>query len=145
NGGGVDQPDGAYTYLLESAAGGDVASPATGRLSINRSLGLAVTGFAIDNPFFSPNGDGVQDTATVSASANYTVNWTTLVKDAGGATVRTLTGTGTQVIATWDGRNDGGTLQPEAAYTLFTTVTAGTATVTDIRMTTLDVTAPIAM
>ena len=140
---GVDQPNGTYTYVAQSTSGSYSASPAQGRLTIDRTHGLAVSGMALDNAYFSPNGDGVKDTATVSGTANYTVSWTTLVKNSSGTAVRTLSGTGTQVVSTWNGRSDAGALQPEGAYTLNTSATAGTATVTDVRTTTLDITFPV--
>ncbi|MDX3457988.1 FG-GAP-like repeat-containing protein [Streptomyces sp. ME02-8801-2C] len=58
--------------------------------------------------------------------------WTLALKDARGRVVRTLTGTGTEVAATWDGKTDTGTYAYNGAYTwaLTAKATEGTGTYT---------------
>ena len=74
----------------------------------------------VANPpnYFSPNGDGVSDTFTVTASLNLAADWTLTFKNASGATVRTFSGTGaTAVSQVWDGKDSGGANVPDGAYT----------------------------
>jgi len=67
---------------------------------------------------FSPNGDGVKDRATAAAGLSEVADWTVSVKDAAGAVVRTMTGSGASVAAAWDGRDDAGALVPDGTYTM---------------------------
>src|SRR5262249_12928443 len=65
NDSGVGQPDGSYYYQLDStSAGGDAATSAKGLAIIDTTRQLLVSGLAVDQAFFSPNGDGVKDTVT---------------------------------------------------------------------------------
>jgi hypothetical protein len=51
----------------------------------------------------SPNGDGVADTLTVNVLFSESVAWTFDVHDHDGTVLDTVTGTGREVAATWDG------------------------------------------
>lgn len=74
----------------------------------------------VSNRYFSPNGDGVKDTSTYSASFFNATAQSRLRIDvrrvATGAVVRSATATGSSVSFTWDGRDGGGVVQPEGDY-----------------------------
>ena len=78
---------------------------------------LKIQNAAASDPFFSPNGDGVKDTTTISASFTQKSDWTISVKDASSSVVRTFTGLATSMSQTWDGRNDQGQLVSDGTYT----------------------------
>ena len=67
--------------------------------------------------YFSPNGDNVNDTTTFTAALTLSANWTLTIKNSGGTTVRTFTGSGTSVSQIWDGKNGSGVVVPDGAYT----------------------------
>ncbi len=66
---------------------------------------------------FSPNGDGVDDTTTISASLTLPLNWTLTLTDSTGTMVRTFTGSGQTIAQIWDGTNTAGALAPDSLYT----------------------------
>ncbi|MDJ0657674.1 MAG: CARDB domain-containing protein, partial [Xanthomonadales bacterium] len=73
--------------------------------------------------YISPNGDGIQDQATVSFRVLQPLNLDVTVENSAGQVVRTLSGqyptvTGDIETLTWDGRNDAGMLVPEGTYLL---------------------------
>ncbi len=66
---------------------------------------------------FSPNGDDVGDTATVTGNLSETAAWTATVKDADGGALKTATGNGATFALTWDGTTGGGTAA-DGAYSV---------------------------
>ncbi|MBP9853775.1 MAG: hypothetical protein KBD53_02775 [Candidatus Omnitrophica bacterium] len=54
---------------------------------------------------------------TISATITYESNWTLIIKDSFGSTVRSYKGTGTVIDQRWDGKNDEGVIQPDGDYT----------------------------
>ena len=56
---------------------------------------------------FSPNGDDTADTLTVTSSLSETSSWRIRFRDADGATLHEVTGTGREPSGTWDGIVDG--------------------------------------
>ncbi len=66
---------------------------------------------------FSPNGDGVRDTATLHAGLSGNDDWTVAVSDAGGTLVDSFSGTGRTAAAVWNGRDDQGRPLPDGVYT----------------------------
>ncbi len=146
NGSGVAQPNGTYRYeLAGTAATSEVAATVRGSVLIDSSRQLTISGLAVSPPCFSPNGDGVQDSAAVAASFNFDdVMWTVSVKNSTGAVVRTASGAGKAISWSWDGRSSGGVLQPDGIYTLAVAASDGTATATATATAVLDVTAPTA-
>ena len=143
NGSGVDQPDGTYTYQLDATAAGGVATSAKGYAIIDRTKQLLVSNLTVSLPFFSPNGDTVQDTTTASGSnafddTTFTIN----IKKPGGTIVRTNVTSGLSFSFTWDGKNGSGVIQADALYTFEVTATNGTASATSTITTTLDNTLP---
>jgi flagellar hook assembly protein FlgD len=65
---------------------------------------------------FSPNDDGRFDEQTVSGIFSETVAWTVELKNAQGAVLDTMSGSGKTFSATWDGLVDG-TAVPDGTYT----------------------------
>jgi flagellar hook assembly protein FlgD len=142
--GGTMQPSGTYSYQIESVtSGGLAAAPARGLVILNPALPFTVQGAAATPSYFSPNGDGVQDTTTISASLGFDgPTWRVDVKNGGGTVVRSVTGSGRNVAFTWDGRDSGGVLQPDGTYSALISALDGTASATATIPVTLDVTAP---
>ena len=116
---GETVPNGIYSYRLSSTdrAGnvGMFTIPNITVLTVPTPLSIAV-----DTPAFSPNGDGVKDTVTLSIDAKRTVpvsHWELGVYDAHGTKVRTYSGTSdlpAQVV--FDGKGENGNVLPEGQY-----------------------------
>jgi flagellar hook assembly protein FlgD len=146
NDGGVVQPNGTYSYQLAGTGStGQAAAMVTGGVVIDTTRAVTLTGIAISQAYFSPNGDGVQDTTTLTATTDYDdAAWTINVKNGSSTVVRTSTGTGTNIAFTWDGKDATGTVQPDGPYTFAISVTDGLGSVSASPPTTLDNTPPVA-
>jgi flagellar hook assembly protein FlgD len=101
---------------------------------------------AASGTLFSPNGDGRLDTVRVTGTASGAASWQVLISPAAdltGAPVRTISGTGETVSATWDGRDDAGSPVPDGPWRLRLVATdaAGNQAATEF-IVTLDVTPP---
>lgn len=97
--------------------------------------------------YLSPNGDGVQETATFSAGATQPVNWTLSFVSSTAQTVRTYSGIGTAVSVVWDGKDQGGQVVPDGRYTAVLHAVEPTSGLEDSnasRTTTVDITLPTA-
>jgi len=109
---------------------------------------LNINNISVSNPYFSPDGDGSKDTTTITASITYSSDWAVDIKNSGSTVVRTLTGTGDSISATWDGKDTYGVVQPEGTYTFTITATEpGSGVVATMDSTTdiiLDLTQPVA-
>ncbi|WP_026421932.1 PKD domain-containing protein [Actinokineospora inagensis] len=89
--------------------------------------------------YFSPNGDGQEDTILVGYCVDLKATGTATVVDQAGSTVRTLTPVdATQCTrnhplnyATWDGKNDAGVVAADGVYTLHIKVTGATGRFTE--------------
>jgi flagellar hook assembly protein FlgD len=139
----VDQPDGSYFYQLESVSGANVAANARGVRILDRTKQLTVTGYAALPAFFSPNGDGAQDTTAIGGTNSFDDTVLTLtIKNSGGATVRTANPTGMIFSYSWNGKNGSGVTQPDGVYTYDILATNGTASATSSTTGTLDRTLP---
>ncbi len=146
NDGGAVQSNGTYSYQLAGTAStGQTAATVTGGVVIDTTRAVTLTGTAVSQAYFSPNGDGVQDTTALTATTDYDdAAWTINVKNGSGTVVRTATGTGTNIAFTWDGKDATGTVQPDGPYTFATSVTDGLGSVSASPSTTLDNTPPVA-
>ncbi|MCL5040787.1 MAG: Ig-like domain-containing protein [Firmicutes bacterium] len=73
------------------------------------------------NPF-SPNGDAVNDTSTLSFNLSEAASVTAILYDAGNTAVRTLANGATLSAGAnsllWDGKNDAATVVPDGSYTV---------------------------
>jgi flagellar hook assembly protein FlgD len=146
NDGGVVQSNGTYSYQLAgTATTGQAAATVTGGVVIDTTRAVTLTGIAVSQAYFSPNGDGVQDTTALTATTDYDdAAWTVNVTNGSSTVVRTATGTGTKIAFTWDGKDATGTVQPDGPYTFAISVTDGLGSVSASPLTTLDNTPPIA-
>lgn len=134
---GATQSNGNFTYQFDSAS----AASATGKITIDSTKQFTMSALSLTYSYFSPNNDSIQETTTVSATTNYDdVGWTLNVKDSSNAVVRTITGTGPPLTVVWDGRDNGGAIQPDGVYTLEFIGTEGTSTITQSVSATLDAT-----
>ena len=59
--------------------------------------------------------------------------WTLSIRDAAQSAIRTLGSTGTPTVLSWDGKDSGGVLQPDATYTYLLEVISGQATPSSTR------------
>lgn len=141
---GVLLPNGTYNYQIESiTANNDTATPARGRVSLNTNISITISNPTVLPAFFSPNADTVQDTTTISSSANFdSVGWTLQIKNSSNTVVRNATGAGRNFSFIWDGRNDGSAIQGDDVYTFVLTGTAGSSNQTKTATVVLDNTPP---
>lgn len=72
-----------------------------------------VSAFFFSEHYFRPD---LGETQTISAKFKESANWTLTVTDSTDATVFTITGSGSSVSYTWDGKDGSGTLVPGDAY-----------------------------
>ena len=132
-------------YTIRLSVTDNAANTATASVEVKL---LNIYNVTVSNPYFSPNGDGSKDTTTLTASLTYLSNWTVDIKNSVGTVVKTLTGTGTSISATWDGKDSSGVIQPEGTYSYTITATepsSGTvATKNSASNITIDLIPPIA-
>ena len=76
----------------------------------------------VSEPHFSPNNDGVKESTLLQSTLTQSASWTLNILGAGGSVVRTYSGSGTSISATWDGRNGSNQLQPDGVYGVEVTV-----------------------
>jgi outer membrane protein OmpA-like peptidoglycan-associated protein/flagellar hook assembly protein FlgD len=72
----------------------------------------------IENPYFSPNGDGYGDVILVSMVSDEEIVWTGDVLDENGNKIRDVSVDTPSTEITWDGMDTDDTIQPEGKYTL---------------------------
>lgn len=142
---GIVQAEGAYRYQIASVAGPNTAAPLAGRLIVDSSKYLAIVSPLVAPLYFSPNGDGTQDTTALTATITFeTATWIIEVKSSGGTVVRTVSGSGKTVNFAWDGKDGGGVNATDGVYTLNLVANVGDVSATVTLSTTLDRTAPVA-
>ncbi|MBI2097867.1 MAG: S8 family serine peptidase [Candidatus Vogelbacteria bacterium] len=95
-----------------------------GQLSDFESVTITVTNVELvllnlnDSPDpFSPDGDDVDDTTTITASFNHVANWALVIKNAAGTVIRNFNGSGTDVNQIWDGGTSPRSLLVGGTYT----------------------------
>lgn len=120
---GTTVPDGIYTLTVEGrTTEGTFAQPATGEVSVDTTPQGArppvVSNFGASPDRLSPDGDGRQETTTISATFDQSTVWTINIRNSAGATVRTITGSGATLGQTWDGKNSTGAAVPDGTYTI---------------------------
>lgn len=136
----ADLADGAYSLRVTARPPVGRAATASVGLLVDRTL----TELAASPPAFSPNGDGVQDSTTLSFTLAQQVP-VRIEIESQGVVVATLLDTqlpaGRQSL-TWDGTDGAGTQLPDGAYTAVVTVTDALGQVSIPVALTLDTTAP---
>lgn len=73
---------------------------------------------------FSPNGDKIADTATLSGRLSESASWAVKIRDAAGTVLVSETGAGSTFSATWDG-SASGTVVPDGTYDVSVTAVDG--------------------
>ncbi|HEX9775165.1 MAG TPA: FlgD immunoglobulin-like domain containing protein, partial [Actinomycetota bacterium] len=122
DGSGASQ-DGAYDVTLEMTDQAANVAVVTAEV-IRDTTPPAIGDLAVSNEAFSPNGDGVKDTTTITATltdAWTPISWTLQIKQ-GTTVVMTASGTGNVPYA-WDGTNTSGALVADGSYTAHLTAT----------------------
>jgi len=103
---------------------------------------------ALTQAVFSPNADGVKETTSLSASVTQAVEWTvSVLPPGGGAAVRSFAGSGTAILAAWDGKDGAAAAVPDGVYTFSVQATHAGSGVSDqdsSRTAAVDVTMPTA-
>jgi flagellar hook assembly protein FlgD len=118
----VPAPDGTYTVsVIGVDSWNNTPATATRSLRIDTKAPLlqALTPGSDTIQWFSPNGDGVRDTVSLSATNAETGTLIASVLDADGALVKKWAvgnGSAAQVL-TWNGRNTAGAYVPDGIYT----------------------------
>ncbi|HJR44814.1 MAG TPA: tandem-95 repeat protein, partial [Actinomycetota bacterium] len=89
----------------------------------------AVSSMDVSSSVFSPNGDGKLDELVVSASMSEVANWEFSVAPeitaflAGAAPIYSVSGEGTSMTESWDGRTSSGDVAPDGTYVWTLTAT----------------------
>ena len=119
--GGNTVSDGAYDVEVTGVDAWDNAPASSSRTVVVDTSPPDLDGLTPDGAqWFSPNGDGVRDTVTLTATNSETGSIRATVRDGGGTVVRTFSvanGTGATAVA-WDGKTDTGATAPDGAYTM---------------------------
>ena len=122
--GGVAVPDGTYTVSVSGVDGWENAPATTTRsLKVDTQAPSleALSPDADTTQWVSPNGDGVRDTVTVTATNAGSGTLMVRVVDADGALVKkwsTPNGSAAEAL-TWTGRNSAGDYAPDGTYTFW--------------------------
>lgn len=109
-------PEGVYSAtLLVTYENGNQPTATAPPVAIDRTPPSASV--RVDDPVFSPNGDGVKDTATVFQEASREERWTATVRNEAGTIIRSFTWPEfPEQTVTWDGRDNDGRFVPDGLY-----------------------------
>jgi flagellar hook assembly protein FlgD len=113
--------DGTYDVEVTGVDGWDNAPASSSRQIVVDTAAPDLDGLTPDGAqWFSPNGDGVRDTVTLTGSNSETGSIRATVRDAGDTIIRTFSvtnGSGPTAVA-WNGKTDAGAYAPDGAYTM---------------------------
>ena len=104
----------ATYYWRVRAADAPTGKP--GAFSAPAQFTLGPLGVQVGPAVFSPNGDGAYDAVSIRAELRSAAPWNVVVVDRAGKEVRRLSGTGSRVAASWDGKDGAGKPAAEGAY-----------------------------
>ena len=116
-------PDGAYSWTVSGTDAWLNGTSTGGGQVVVDTVAPAATGLSPDaatTTVFSPNGDGVRDTAVTAVTVSEGGSIAVRVTNATGTTVRTF-GVASAAGATsvsWDGKSNAGTVVPDGTYTI---------------------------
>ena len=121
--GGLPVDDGTYTVAVTGVDPWGNAPASSSRSIVVDTVAPSLTGLTPGSDttqWFSPNGDGVRDTVTVTGSNSETGSLRATVRNAGGTVVRTFSvANGSAPTAvTWNGRTNAGSTAPDGSYVL---------------------------
>ena len=106
---------------------------------------LVVSGAAVTEPYFSPNGDAVKDTTRISANiSSADSTWTLSVRSVSGNIVRVVSGFGGTVNYVWDGRDAAGNSVADGTYSFAIDAVDGVYSASSMTSAVVDTTAPTA-
>lgn len=94
----------------------------------------------VDNPVFSPDGDGKKDSVAIQLKSNEIVTWEGKIVKASGETVLAKTSNQTTSLIIWDGKDENGNRVVDGGYSISGIFTdrAGNATTTAPQLLTVD-------
>jgi flagellar hook assembly protein FlgD len=118
---GAPAADGAYSYTIDATdAWANKATAATGTVRVDTiAPSLSNVAPAADTETaFSPNGDGVRDSMSLSGATSEAGSIAVRVRDAADTTVRsfTVSAAAGNVAVTWNGKNTAGAVVPDGTY-----------------------------
>jgi len=119
--------EGQHTVTVEATDNEGNTSRREWRFVVNLSAPVEVTDLTLSPEPFSPNGDGLDDTLSISFRLSGDANLTVKVVDSAGNTVKTLSNeqpfSAGEHTLTWDGTTDSGEPAPDGEYTVQITAT----------------------
>src|SRR6266545_10997 len=108
------------TNLVEAGVYHRRDSASSPTVDFRSPLGLnpnfAIMGNANSLSWFSPNGDGVQDTLAIQATLSHNARWQVAILNSSNQIVTNFSGEGTDISCSWNGTNQMGGLAPEGRY-----------------------------
>ncbi len=117
-----DLTEGQHTVVVEASDNEGNTSRREWQFVVDLSAPVEVTDLTLSPEPFSPNGDGLDDTLTVSFRLSGDASLTVKAVDSEGNTVKTLANeqpfTAGEHTLVWDGTTDGGEPAPDGAYTI---------------------------
>lgn len=111
----VDVPDGQYSaYLMIEYPNGDTLEASTSAILVDRVAPRASVKASAS--LFSPNGDGILDTVTISQESFTQDFWTGTIRTMQGEILRQWTWDTSTVSFVWDGTDESGSLLADGQY-----------------------------
>lgn len=120
---------GEYTYTIKGVtrSGGVTATDVSGLIRVSTFVdpdaAPEISDFTTDQTTFSPNSDGRDEEAFISAKFNLSVDWKLQIIDLSENILVEETGTGPSLQYIWNGRKSTGESHPESSYTVKVTAT----------------------
>lgn len=120
DGAGSPVADGIYTYRIDAVDAWTNAGSRSGSIRVDSSApSLGITTPAAEAvTWFSPNGDGVRETAALTASTSEGGSVLVYVRNEAGVGVRSFSvpASTAAVAVTWDGKDSAGQIVPDGLY-----------------------------
>lgn len=111
--------EGPHTIDVRATdAAGNTGVASRVSVTVNNTGPIIISLMASPDPF-SPNGDGVNETTTISATLDDgDTSWTINITASDGSPVLSVSFFGTPISSTWDGKNGAGEVMADGAYTI---------------------------